>query len=365
MCPGIIPCVNSTQQALRLLLMSDSAPALKPSWSFFLLGLLVGGLVVSAAFLWVIRNGTGSGSGTRATVLQFAHGLDQNHPVHTGIQFFADRVRELSGGTLEVRIFPNGQLGSEPECVEQLQRGALAMVKTSAGSMEGFVPAMAAFGLPYLFRDEEHYWNVLNGPIGRELLAAGGEFGIHGLCYYDAGARSFYTISKPILTPEDARGLKLRVLPSKISRDFIVTLDAGPTPIPWGELYTALQQRMVDGAENNPPSYVSSRHYEVAPHLSLNEHTRLPDIVIFSRPIWESLTGQQRAWIEQAAAESVVFQRKLWKEKTEEALAQAEAAGATIHRPDRAPFAAATAHMADEYEGTPVGDLIRRIRETR
>lgn len=336
---------------------------MKPAASYFVIGILVGSLFTAGVFAFVLRDG-GRQRASAGTVLKFAHGLDQTHPVHTAIMHFAKRVGELSGGELEVQVFPNGQLGSEPECVEQLQRGAIAMVKSSSGSMENFIPSMAAFGLPYLFRDEDHFWNVLNGPIGAELLAAGEPFGIHGLCYYDAGARSFYTISKPILAPEDARGLKLRVIPGKMAGDYIIALGAGPTPIPWGELYTALQQRMVDGAENNPPSFVSSRHHEVAKHFSLNEHTRLPDIVIFSKPVWDSLTPEQRGWINQAAEESVVFQRDLWREKTTEALAIAEKAGVKIYRPDRSVFAEATAGMAADFEGTPVGELIRRIRET-
>jgi len=343
------------------------ARPLSPSgsnWSFLLLGLLLGGLLATGIFVGVIRQGGGQPAAAGQTVLKFAHGLDQGHPVHAAIVYFADRVQELSGGQLEVQVFPNGQLGSEPECVEQLQRGALAMVKTSAGPMESFVPSMAAFSLPYLFRDEDHYWRVLEGPIGQELLAAGAPVGIHGLCYYDSGARSFYTIGAPILAPPDARGLKLRVLPSKVARDMIASLGAGPTPIPWGELYTALQQRMVDGAENNPPSYLSSRHYEVARHFSLTEHTRIPDVVVFSQSIWDSLTPRQKSWIEQAAAESVVFQRDLWRQKTAEAIAQVEEAGVTIHRPDHGPFADAMSSLAREQEGTPVGDLIRRIRET-
>lgn len=333
--------------------------------SFLSVGLILGVLLATATFIGVLRHQrSGGGDAANTTILRFAHGLDQNHPVHAGIMHFAERVEALSGGELVVRVFPNGQLGSEPECVEQVQRGALAMSKTSAGPMESFVPAMAAFNLPYLFRDEDHYWRVLSGPIGRELLAAGASVGLHGLCYYDAGARSFYTVTRPILAPEDLRELKIRVQPSKLARELVSSLGAGPTPIPWGELYTALQQSMVDGAENNPPSFLSSRHYEVARHLSLNEHTRVPDMVVFSQKIWDALPPHQRAWIEQAAAESVAFQRKLWIEKTAEALTEAEAAGVTIHRPDRAPFAAATAHLADQFDGTAVGDLVRRIRET-
>jgi TRAP-type C4-dicarboxylate transport system substrate-binding protein len=150
-----------------------------------------------------------------------------------------------------------------------------------------------------------------------------------------------------------------------MARDLIATLGGGPTPIPWGELYTALQQSMVDGAENNPPSYLSSRHYEVAKHFSLDEHTRIPDVVIFSQRIWDGLTPQARAWISQAAAESVEFQRKLWIEKTAEALETVEKAGVKIYRPDKQLFVDATAPMLKEFEGTRIGDLAAQIREVK
>ncbi len=340
----------------------------RKSASFLALGLVVGGLLASALFVGVIRSDKAAASGdgsSRRVVLKFAHSLDQAHPVHAAIMHFAERVDAISGGAVHVQVFPNGQLGSEPECIEQLQRGALALVKSSAAAMEGFVPEMAVFSFPYLFRDDTHFWNVANGEIGRQLLAAGAPKGIHGLCYYDAGARSFYTVDKPVLVPGDLKELKIRVQASKMARDLVLTLGGGPTPIPWGELYTALQQKMVDGAENNPPSFSSSRHYEVARHYSLDEHTRVPDLVIFSQKIWDSLSPQTRAWLDQAAAESVVFQRKLWAEKTAEALAAVEKAGVTIYRPDQTAFAAATAPMLREYDGTPLGDLAERIRATR
>jgi tripartite ATP-independent transporter DctP family solute receptor len=281
------------------------------------------------------------------------------------MELMAKRVGELSGGSVKIQVFPNAQLGSEPETIEQLQRGAIAIVKTSAAAMEGFVPDMAVFGLPYLFRDDEHYWKVLNGPLGRQMLAAGEPAGMHGLCYYDSGSRSFYTVSKPILTPADVKERKLRVLPSKMARDLIVTLGGGPTPIPYGELYTALQQSMVDGAENNPPSFYTSRHYEVAKYYSLDEHTRIPDVVIFSQKIWDGLSPQARAWIEQAAAESVEFQRKLWIEKTAESLAAVEKAGVKIYHPDKQAFVDATASMLKGFEGTRIGELARQMREVK
>lgn len=338
----------------------------RKAFSFLFVGLVAGSLLTATAFIGFIRSERASASaeGGRTTVLKLGHALDQAHPVHTAMEFMAKRVAELSSGAVKIQVFPNGQLGSEPECIEQCQRGALAMVKTSAGAMEGFVPDMAVFGLPYLFRDEDHYWNVLNGPVGKELLTAGESIGVHGLCYYDSGSRSFYTVNRPIQTPADVKELKLRVMSSKTARDLIVTLGGGPTPIPWGELYTALQQSMVNGAENNPPSFLTSRHYEVAKHFSLNEHTRIPDIIIFSQKIWDTLPEQSRQWVQQAADESVVFQRKLWTEKTAEALAAVEKAGVTIYRPEKQPFIDATTSMYENL-APRMGELVTRIRAVK
>lgn len=342
--------------------------------SFFVVGLLFGILLTTAGFSWVSRGAelgdtgpsqqSGPGKQTRL-VLKLSHVLDQAHPVHAAMEFMADRLAEKSAGTVELQIFPNGQLGSETESIEQVQRGAIAMVKTSAAPMEGFVPNMALFGLPYLFRDEDHYWNVLNGPIGKELLEAGASVGLRGLCYYDSGSRSFYTKDEPILTPADLAEKKIRVMRSKTSMDMIAEMGGAPTPIPFGELYTALQQGMVDGAENNPPSLLTSRHFEVTKQYSLDEHARIPDIVLFSEKVWTGLGAEVQGWIQQAADESVEFQRKLWREKTEEALRDLAKAGVTIHRPDLGPFQQKVQPMYDALGTTPLGRLVERVREVQ
>jgi tripartite ATP-independent transporter DctP family solute receptor len=334
----------------------------RKAFSFLTLGFLLGGLLTASALIPAIRSarvGTGEGK----LVLKLGHALAPSHAVHIAMEFMAQRLAELSGNTVELQVFPGAQLGTEPETIEQLQRGALAMVKTSAAAMEGFVPDMAVYSMPYLFRDEAHYWKVLLGDVGQEILRAGESQNVHGVCYYDSGSRSFYTISKPILKPEDVREMKLRVLPSKTAHEMITILGGGPTPIPFGELYTALQQGMIDGAENNPPSFFTSRHYEVAKHYSLDEHTRVPDLVVISQQVWEGLSPQVRRWIEQAAAESLAFQRKLWDEQTRESLDAVVKAGVTIYRPDQTAFQRAMSPMYDAIAGTPVGDLARRIRE--
>ena len=266
---------------------------------------------------------------------------------------------------MEMQIFPNGQLGSETDSIEQVQKGVLAMVKTSTAPLEGFIPEMALFGLPYLFRDEDHYWKVLQGEVGTELLKMGESVGLKGLIYYESGSRSFYTVDEPILHPDDLKNKKIRVMRSKTSIEMITQMGGSPTPIPFGELYTALQQGMVDGAENNPPSVDTSRHYEVAKHYSLDEHTRIPDVILFSQKIWDSLSPQQQAWVKEAADLSVSFQRKLWAEKTQESLDTLKAAGVTVYNPEKEPFREKVKPMYEELKGTPVYDLVQRVEVVR
>jgi tripartite ATP-independent transporter DctP family solute receptor len=341
----------------------------KKSISFLAVGLLLGVLLTSLIFSLSSRSAPGAAGDDQRerprVVLKLAHVLDQNHPVHEALSFMAKRLAEKSHGQITLKIFPNGQLGSETESIEQVQRGVLAMVKTSAAALEGFVPEMAVFGLPYLFRDSDHYWKVLLGEIGRELLDSGRGVGLKGLCYYDSGSRSFYTTGAPILKPADLAGKKIRVMRSKTAMDMISELGGSPTPIPWGELYTALQQGMVDGAENNPPSLLSSRHFEVTKHYALDEHTRIPDMVLFSEQLWHSLDPGARTLIQQAAAESVTFERQLWKKKTDEALRQLERSGVTIYRPDQRVFFERVRGMYAPLQGTRLGGLVRRIQEVK
>ncbi|MCZ6674454.1 MAG: TRAP transporter substrate-binding protein [Verrucomicrobia bacterium] len=335
----------------------------KKATSFLLLGLVIG-IVLTAGVFSLIIGGNGQAGGQK-TVLKLAHVLPATAPVHLAMEYMAELAAEKSGGLVEIQVFPNGQLGSETETIEQMQRGALAMVKASTAPMEGFIPEMAVFSVPYLFRDEDHYWKVLDGEIGKGILVKGAEVGIRGLCYYDSGARSFYTVDKPILSPDDLQGMKIRVMRSKTAMDMIDALGGSPTPIPFGELYTALQQGMVDGAENNPPSMYDTRHWEVAKHYSMDEHARIPDIVLFSQKIWESLSPQVRLWVQEAADESVIFQKQIWKEYVQECLANLEKEGVSIYKPSKEPFQQMAKKMYSNFDGTPVEDLIKQIQELK
>ncbi len=191
-------------------------------------------------------------------VLKLAHGLDVSHPVHLAMVHMADRLAETSGGQMRVEIHPSGQLGEERELIEMLQIGSIAMTKVSASPLESFVPEMAVFSIPYVFRNNAHLWRVLDGEIGRALLLAGERYYLRGLCYYDAGPRNFYTTGTAVRSPEDLSGLKIRVQQSITSTRMVRALGGSATPIDWGELYSALQQGVVDGAENNLPSFFLS-----------------------------------------------------------------------------------------------------------
>lgn len=293
--------------------------------------------------------------------LRLAHSLDPSHPVHAAMEHMAASVHEASQGKMTLTIYPGSQLGSEREMIELLQLGAIDLVKTSTSPLEGFIPGMAVFGVPYLFRDETHYWNVLEGGIGQDLLDLGMDKKLKGLCYYDAGSRSFYTRNKPIHTPADLRGLKIRVQNSRTSIRMVEAMGGAATPIAFGELYTALDQGVVDGAENNPPSLLTSRHYEVCKYYTLDEHTRVPDIVLISTATWERLTPEQRQWLQEAADASVDFQRELWTRKTEETLTELEQAGVEILRPDKGPFQNAVKDLHDSFRGTEAGRWMEAI----
>jgi len=300
------------------------------------------------------------------TTLRLGHGLDVSHPVHQAMAHMADTLEALSDGTLRLALYPSQQLGTERECLELLQIGSLGLTKVSSSVLEGFAPAYQVFGLPYVFRDDAHRFAVLDGPIGDDILRSSVPQRLRGLTYYDAGSRSFYTLEEPVQTPADLEGKKIRTQESPLAIGMVSALGGAPTPIAWGELYTSLQQGVVDGAENNPPSFYLSRHYEVAQYYSLDEHTAVPDVLLVSTSVWNRLTPQQRTWLQRAADASAKIQRRLWREATAEAMSAVEAAGVTIIRPEKAPFVARVQAMYAPFRDDPtVGPLLSRIEALR
>ncbi|TLF46222.1 TRAP transporter substrate-binding protein [Maribacter aurantiacus] len=297
--------------------------------------------------------------------LRLGHGLDVSHSVHKAMVSMAEDLAERSGGRLKLEIYPSQQLGTERECLELLQIGSLDMTKVSVGVLENFAPKMKVLGLPFLFRDRQHSFDVLDGPIGEMLLKDGEKYWLKGLGYYDAGSRSFYTMNKPILKPSDLEGEKIRVMESATAVNMVKALGGSPTPISWGELYTSLQQGVVDGAENNPPSFYLSRHYEVCKYYSLDEHTVLPDVLLIGTYAWEKLTEQEREWLNVSVEKSIKYQRKLWAEAETEALREVEKAGVEIIRPDKTPFVEKVSEIFESYkDDDEMYPLIKQIQET-
>ncbi len=297
-------------------------------------------------------------------VIKLGHGLDASHPVHKAMEFMSEELVKNSKGKMRIDIYPSQQLGTERECVELLQIGSLGMTKVSASILEGFASSFTVFNLPYVFRNEEHLFSILDGEIGKRILKSSEIKLIRGVCYFDAGSRSFYTKEKPINSPKDLAGLKIRTQESATSVKLVNSLGGSATPISWGELYTALQQGVVDGAENNPPSFYLSKHYEVCKYYSLDEHTAVPDVLIISTKIWNSLNAEEQGWFQAATESAVVYQRKIWKEASEHALKMVAESGVEISYPDKKPFEEKVISLYDEYkESDP--DLYKLLQEIK
>jgi len=298
--------------------------------------------------------------------LKLAHGLPVGHPVSKAMEFLAQRCGEISNGELTIKIYPSGQLGSEQQNVELLQLGSLAMTKVSAAVLEGFSEDYKVLGLPYIFRDKKHYFNVCDSDIGNDILLSTEKKWLRGLCFFDAGSRSFYSTKKQIKTPDDLKGMKIRVMKSKTAMNMVEALGGSPTPLSWGELYTALQSGVVDGAENNPPTFYSSHHFEVCKYYTLDEHASIPDVLIMSQVIWNKLTPKEKKYLQLAVKETVVKQRALWAAAEEEALTELKKAGVTIFEPQKSLFSEKVSPMYESYKSQPtVYNYITRIKNLK
>jgi tripartite ATP-independent transporter DctP family solute receptor len=320
--------------------------------------------IASSLLILITLMSWGCSEKSDVKVIKLGHGLDASHPVHKAMEYMSEQLVKNSNGKMRIDIYPSQQLGTERECVELLQIGSLGMTKVSASILEGFASSYTIFNLPYVFRDEAHLFSILDGEIGKRILKSSEKKLIRGVCYYDAGSRSFYTKDKPIDSPKDLSGLKIRTQESATSVKLVNSLGGSATPISWGELYTALQQGVVDGAENNPPSFYLSKHYEVCKYYSLDEHTAVPDVLIISMKIWNSLNKEERNWFQAAVDSSVVYQRKIWKEATLEALKKVAESGVQISHPNKKPFEEKVVSLYEEYK-TKDPDLYKLLQEIK
>jgi len=308
----------------------------------------------------------GCDTSEKAKVLRLGHSLDTQHPVHLAMEVLGESLEEKSKGKLKLNIYPSSQLGGERECLELLQIGSLDITKVSAAVLENFIPEYKVLSLPYIFRDKTHMFSVFDNKVGKSLLKNGDKFRLRGLTFYDAGSRSFYMKDGPINKPSDLVNKKIRVQKSNMAVTMINDLGGSPTPISWGELYTALQQGVVDGAENNPPSFYTSKHYEVCKFYSINEHTSVPDVLLIGIETWNRLNDQERQWLDEAVAESTKAQRILWAASEKESLEKVKEAGVQVYYPNKATFEAKTKDMENMFsDDEEIMTLIKAIKNTQ
>jgi tripartite ATP-independent transporter DctP family solute receptor len=289
-----------------------------------------------------------------------------NYPTVLAVKHMGETLSKLTNGKHSIKVFNNSALGAEKDTIEQTKIGAIAMTRVNIAPMNNICPATVVPTMPFLFRSKQHMRAVLDGPIGEEILKSCEAQGFVGLAYYDSGARSMYTVKKPIRTLADAKGLKVRVQQSDLWVSLLEAMGANATPMPFGEVYTALKTGLVDAAENNYPSYESSRHFEVAKYYSKTEHSMAPEVLLFSKKVFDGLSPEDQKALRQSAKESVPYMRKLWDEREETSLATVKAAGAEIIEVDKASFQAAMKPVYDKFLSDPkLKDLVKRIQDTK
>ncbi|CAI9400343.1 Solute-binding protein [Pleomorphomonas sp. T1.2MG-36] len=286
------------------------------------------------------------------------------YPTVEAVIYMGKLVEERTGGRIKIQEFNNGVLGSEKDTIEQTQFGVIDFNRVSTAQFNNVVPETSVLGLPFVFKSVDHMHHVVDGPIGDEILKAFEAKGLIALAYYDSGARSIYT-KKPIASLDDLKGLKLRVQQSDMWVATAEAMGTNPTPMPFGEVYSGLQTGVIDGAENNWPSYESSRHFEVAKHYTLTEHSLQPEVLVMAKSSYDKLSAEDQAIIRQAAKDSVPKMRELWAAREKASEAKVREAGSIIAKIDKGPFIEAMKPVYDKFITDPkLKDLVARIQAT-
>ena len=289
----------------------------------------------------------------------------EDYPVSIAMESFAAEVAERTGGELTAKTFHNGVLGSQPDAIEQVRLGALDVGNFNLGPMGTSVPETNVVSLPFIFPSIPKMYELMDGDVGDAISAGMEKKGIKALAWYDSGARSFYNSIRPINSPADVEGLKLRVMNNDLFVGMVEALDGNATPMAFGEVYQSIKTGVVDGAENNPPSYQSVSHFEVAQFYSLTEHLIIPECVCISTKAWDGMTAEQQEIVKTAARNSAEEQRTLWQAREKSAMEGVQAGGVTVNTiADKGPF---QERMAGVYEGflaanPDLTDLVNLIR---
>lgn len=284
-------------------------------------------------------------------VLTLAHGLSESHTVHIAMTEFADKVEERTNGRIRVDIFTNGQLGSENENMEQLMAGVISMTKVSAPGLATYNEAYHTFGLPYIFDDTEDFYHVMDSEQMRDFFLSSEDDGFVTLTYYTSGARSFYTKDKAIRTPEDLKGVKIRVQDMKSQTDMLKALGGIPVAMSYGDVYSSLQTGIIDGTENNETALTTGKHGEICKVFSEDQHAMIPDVMVMSAKVWNTISPEDQQIILEAAYESTDSHKIAWDQAIQEAIREAtEEMGVTfVTDVDKDAFREATSGMIQEY----------------
>ncbi|MES0110778.1 TRAP transporter substrate-binding protein [Mesorhizobium sp. M0013] len=300
------------------------------------------------------------------TVLRSADTHPDGYPTVEAVKYLGELIKERTAGRYSVEVYHSAQLGEEKDTIEQTQTGVLDLNRVSMGPFNGIVPETAVPSLPYMFRSVEHMRHVMDGPIGDEILKAFETHDLVGLAFYDSGARSFYNTKKDITSIADLKGMKFRVIQSDVFVDMVNALGANATPMAYGEVYSALETGVIDGAENNWPSFESAKHYEVAKHYTVDQHQIVPEVLVMSKSSWDRLTPEDQAIVKQAAKDSVVKMRELWDAQEKKSREIVEKAGVKVSEIDKQPLIDAMKPVYDKYLKTPeLKDLATRIQATK
>ncbi len=281
------------------------------------------------------------------TVLKFSSIHEPAHPSAYTAEFFASRVKQLTHGEVEVQVYHSRQLGDARDNVENVRNGSIAFTSVSISNLSQVLPAMDAWSLPFIFKSDDHYWYCLNDPKSMEFMKQLEPKGIKTITWITSGARNFFT-QKPIRTPADRKGMKIRVMASPVMIDTMKAMGASGVPVAWGELYTALQTGVVDGGENNHPSVISMKFYEVSKYYTIDEHMRIPDVNIISTKVFDKLTKSQQAAIIKAGEEATAYMRGAWKIAEVEDLAKIKGLMKEVITVDKKPFMEAVAPLVKD-----------------
>jgi len=289
----------------------------------------------------------------------------EDYPVSIAMESFAAEVAERTNGEITMEIFHNGVLGSQPDAIEQVRLGIIDFGEFSLGPMGQSIPETNVVSLPFIFKSIPQMYELMDGDVGDAIGAGMQAKGIMPLGWYDAGARSFYNSIKPINTPADVEGLKVRVMSNDLFVGMVEAMDGNATPMAFAEVYQSIKTGVVDGAENNPPSYESTSHFEVAQFYSLTEHLIIPECLCMSMATWNRLTPEQQEIVMDAGRKSANLQRELWQAREAASMEKVQAGGTVVNTiADKAPFQAAMTPVYDQFlEANPdLGDLVNMIR---